>query len=118
MWALTELPTRQVGRTVLGATMIAGAAALVAFVAVEHRLGERAMMPLALFSSRTFVGATVFTLCLYAALGGLVVLLPYLLITAGRYPATAAGAALLPLPILMGAASRSVGRVPARGPRL
>jgi EmrB/QacA subfamily drug resistance transporter len=119
VWALTELPTRQVDRTVLGVTTIAGAVALVAFLAVEHRLGERAMMPLALFGSRTFVGVTVFTLCLYAGLGGLVVLLPYLLITAGRYPATAAGAALLPMPILMGAASRSVGRWAARiGPRL
>ena len=34
---------------------------------------------------------------LYAALGGLIVLLPYLLIRRGGYSAAAAGAALLPL---------------------
>jgi EmrB/QacA subfamily drug resistance transporter len=119
VWALTALPTRQFDRTMVAATMIAGAAALAAFVVVEHHLGERAMMPLMLFSSRTFVGVTLVTLCLYAGAGGLVVLLPYLLIADGHYPATVAGAALLPLSILIGVASRPVGRWAERvGPRV
>ncbi len=46
------------------AALAAGVAALVAFVVVEARLGARAMMPLALFGTRSFVGITVLTLCL------------------------------------------------------
>ena len=42
-------------------------------------------MPLGLFASRAFVGLTVLTFLLYAALGGLLVLLPYVLIEAGGY---------------------------------
>lgn len=119
IWALTILPAREHDRGVVWITLIAGIAALVAFVRVEHRKGDGAMWPMSLFASRTFVGVTVYTLCLYAALNGLVVLLPYLLITTGHYPATVAGAALLPFPILMGVASRGVGHWAARvGPRL
>ena len=46
------------------------------------------MMPLALFGTRSFVGVTLLTLCLYAALGGMVVLLPYLLIRGAGWSAT------------------------------
>jgi predicted MFS family arabinose efflux permease len=92
---------------------------LVAFVVLEARLGRHAMMPLALFGTRTFVGVSILTLCLYAALGGMIVLLPYLLIRSGGYPAAAAGAALLPLSIAMGLGSRTAGRLAERiGPRV
>ncbi len=78
------------------------------------RRGRRAMMPLALFAGRTFVGVTLLTLFLYAALGGLLVLLPYLLIRIAHYPATAAGAAVLPVPLVVGLGSRSMGRLSER----
>ena len=91
-----------------------GVAALVAFVVVEARLGAAAMMPLALFGTRTFVGVTVLTLCLYAALSGMVVLLPYLLIRSGGWSAAGAGAALLPLSVAMGLGSRAAGRLGER----
>ncbi len=101
------------------AALAAGAGLLAAFVAVEARRGDRAMMPLALFASRTFVGLTLLTLLLYGALGGLLLLLPYVLIRANGYSALAAGAALLPLPLVIGAASRVMGRIAATiGPRL
>jgi EmrB/QacA subfamily drug resistance transporter len=101
------------------ATLAAGAAALVAFVAVQSHLGTRAMMPLSLFGTRSFVGVTLLTLCLYAALGGLVVLLPYLLIRSAGWPAAAAGAALLPLSVAMGLGSRAAGHLAERvGARL
>src|SRR5665213_2179893 len=58
----------------------AGALSLLAFVAVEKHRGEGAMMPLALFASASFVGLTLLTLLLYGALGGLLVLIPYVLI--------------------------------------
>jgi predicted MFS family arabinose efflux permease len=87
-------------------------------VLAEHRLGERAMMPLSLFASRPFVGLTVLTFLLYGALGGLLVLLPFLLIVSGAYSPVRAGLALLPFSIVIGAASRLTGRLTERvGPR-
>jgi MFS family permease len=56
---------------------------------------------------------------LYAALGGLFVLVPYVLITAGGYSSTAAGAALLPLPLVISVMSPLIGGLAGRiGPRL
>ena len=96
-----------------------GAGLLLLFVLAERRRGERAMMPVTLFASRSFVGLTVLTLLLYGALGGLLVLLPYLLIRGAGYSAFQAGAALLPFPLVIGIASRAMGRLAARtGSRL
>jgi MFS family permease len=86
-----------------------GALLLAGFVWAEHRRGEAAMMPLSLFGSADFVGLTLVTLLDYGALAGLLVLLPYVLISAHGYSATAAGAALLPFPILMSVASPFAG---------
>ena len=96
------------------ALLAAGAGLTVAFVLMERLLGERAMAPLALFASPRFVGLSLLTLLLYGALGGLLVLLPYELIRAGGYSATAAGAALLPFPLVMAAASPAAGAVAGR----
>jgi len=88
------------------------------FLSAERRLGDNAMMPLSLFGSPSFVGLTLLTLLLYGALGGLFVLVPYVLIQAGRYTATQAGAALLPLPLIIAVASPAAGALAARlGPR-
>jgi EmrB/QacA subfamily drug resistance transporter len=92
---------------------------LLIYVRVEKRRGDRAMMPLQLFASRSFVGLTIFTLLLYGALGGLFVLVPYLLIRAAGYSGTAAGAALLPLPLMLTVTSPIAGALAGRiGPRL
>jgi EmrB/QacA subfamily drug resistance transporter len=91
-----------------------GAALMAGFLLWERRLGDKAMMPLALFGSRSFVGLSLLTLLLYAALGGLLVLLPYVLIEAVGYSATRAGAALLPFPILLTLASPIMGSVAGR----
>lgn len=106
VWGLTMLTSgdRGTGAAMLGAGVIA----LAAFVTLEARLGDRAMVPLALFGTRIFTGVTLLTLLLYAALGGTLLLLPYLLIARG-WSAAAAGAALLPLPVIMGLGSRSAG---------
>jgi predicted MFS family arabinose efflux permease len=92
---------------------------LVIFVFAEDRRGDRAMMPLALFASKSFVGLTLLTLLLYGALGGLFVMIPYVLIEQAHYSATAAGAALLPLPLVLSVASPFMGGLAGRiGPRL
>ena len=91
---------------------------MLAFVWFEGVRGMRAMMPLTLFASRNFIGLTLLTFFLYGALGGLLVLLPYVLITAAHYSATAAGAALLPAPLVIALASPVMGGLAARiGPR-
>ncbi len=93
-------------------------AILAGFVWIEQRRGERAMTPLSLFASKTFVGLTLLTLLLYGALGGLFVLIPYVLIKGAGYSATAAGAALLPLPLVLAATSPLMGALAGRiGPR-
>jgi predicted MFS family arabinose efflux permease len=76
------------------------------------------MMPLSLFGSLSFVGLTLLTFLLYGALGGLFVLVPYVLIQAAGYTATQAGAALLPLPLVVAVASPAAGALAAKvGPR-
>ena len=101
------------------ACSIVGVALVVAFVFVERSRRERAMMPLALFGSATFIGVTILTLLLYGALGALMVLVPYLLIEARGYTGTQAGAALLPFAIILTVMSPLMGRLAGRiGPRL
>jgi predicted MFS family arabinose efflux permease len=72
------------------------------------------MMPLALFASRSFVGITLLTLMLYAALAGLLVLVPYVLIQEAGYSGVAAGAALLPFPLVIATTSPMMGALAGR----
>jgi hypothetical protein len=77
------------------------------------------MLPLTLFQSRTFTLANLLTFLLYAALAVVFFLVPMNLIQVQRYTATAAGAALLPFPLIMFALSRWSGGLVARvGSRL
>jgi predicted MFS family arabinose efflux permease len=104
-------------KTVLGALAV-GAAFLIAFVAVEARSHDRAMMPLALYASRNFSGTNALTLLLYFALGGALYYLPFGLIRLGGYSATQAGAALLPFALIMGFGASFAGALADRfGPR-
>ena len=97
----------------------AGIALMLGFLAVEKARGERAMMPLALFGSASFIGLTIFTWLLYGALGALMVLVPYVLIQAGGYSGTGAGAALVPFALVLTVGSPVMGGVAGRmGPRL
>jgi EmrB/QacA subfamily drug resistance transporter len=110
-WGLT-LGSGQGGWTPLAAAAAAaGAAMLVGFVFVEKARGEQAMMPLGLFGSRSYIGLSLLTFALYGALGGLLVLVPYLLIVGRGYTAVAAGAALLPFPLIIAAISPPIGAV-------
>ncbi|MES2098099.1 MAG: MFS transporter [Pseudomonadota bacterium] len=117
-WALTLWSSKREMTGTAWVTLIAGVAALGVFVLVEHRRRDRAMMPMALFGTRAFVGLTAYTFLLYGALGGLIVLLPYVLITGGGYSPVQAGLALLPFSFGVGLGSRVMGRLTERiGPR-
>jgi EmrB/QacA subfamily drug resistance transporter len=96
------------------AVLIAGIALFAVFIGVEWRRGDAAMMPLALFRSPDFVGLSILTLLLYGALGGLFVLVPFVLIEGAGFSATAAGAALLPLPLILALTSRAIGGLAVR----
>ncbi|KWV92039.1 hypothetical protein AUC45_12875 [Erythrobacter sp. YT30] len=113
-FALIDLPKRGLGD--VRVLCFAGGAlcSLVVFLRVEKRKGANAMLPLGAFGSLAFTGISLLTLFLYAAIGGLMVLLPYVLIEAANYSATQAGAALLPFPLVIAALSRSLGGLAAR----
>ena len=92
----------------------AGVMLMLGFLAVERSMGNRAMMPLSLFTSSNFVGLTLLTFLLYGVIGALLVLVPYVLIQAAGYSGTQAGATLLPFSITLAAASPIVGALAGR----
>jgi EmrB/QacA subfamily drug resistance transporter len=118
-WGLT-IGTGRAGWSLLAFCAVACGAVLSAlFLWVEWRRGDTAMTPLAIFGSKSFAGLTLLTLLLYGALGGLLVLVPYILIQGAHYSAIEAGAALLPFPVVLALASPVMGSIAGRyGPRI
>ena len=101
------------------AIVAAGAILLVAFAVVERR-SESPLLPPRLFRSRAFTGANVATVLMYAALGGVLLLLMLQLQGNMGYTALQSGASLLPANALMLVLSPAAGRFAhrhgARGP--
>jgi EmrB/QacA subfamily drug resistance transporter len=116
-FALIEAPGRGLGPLVLTVGTV-GLAALAAFVLVERR-SPHPMLPLGLFASRQFTAANLVTAAVYAALGGVFLLLVVHLQVVAGYPALAAGLCLLPVTAAMLTLSARWGALAARtGPRL
>ena len=114
LWSATRHFTNEALITLAGGVIM-----LAAFLWVEWRRGNKAMMPLALFGGRCFSGLNLLTFLLYGAFGAAMLLIPYVLITSGGYSPVQAGLALLPMPVLMTAVSPTMGGLAARiGPRI
>jgi EmrB/QacA subfamily drug resistance transporter len=119
VYGLIAAPGRGWGDAMVIFSLGAGALLLAAFVREEAQ-SPHPMMPLALFRSRMFAGVNLLTLLLYAGLGGAFFFLPFLLIQVYGFSATLAGAAFLPITIVVAMLSRWSGglldRVGARLP--
>ncbi|MEN3357196.1 MAG: hypothetical protein V7637_1178 [Mycobacteriales bacterium] len=99
-------------------TGVIGVLALAALVVVERR-SRHPMVPPALFASRQFTAANLVTFATYAALGAVFFLLVLDLQVVAGFSALAAGAALLPVTLIMLVLSARSGALAQRiGPRL
>ncbi|MCC8402864.1 MFS transporter [Paraburkholderia sp. MMS20-SJTN17] len=112
-FGLTEASARGFAHPLVFCAIGAGVLTLGAFVLIEAN-SPNPMVPLDLFRSRDFVGANLVTLLLYFGLGGAFFFLPFTLIRAHGYTATEAGAALLPVPFIIGLLSRFTGGLTSR----
>jgi EmrB/QacA subfamily drug resistance transporter len=115
--ALVEAPARGAGDPLVLVSAVVGVASLGGFVLLQAR-GRAPLVPTSLFRDRTFVVANVLTFLVYAALGGVFVLLVLQLQVSLGYSPTAAGVAGLPITVLMLLFSARSGRLAQRvGPR-
>ena len=108
VYALIESSVKGWGNPAIVIALVAGVAALVAFIFVERR-HPAPMLPLNLFRSRNFTAANALTLLLYAALGGSLFFLPLNMLQVQGYSTTAAGATFLPFVLCMFLLSRWAG---------
>ena len=116
VYALIEGPA-SASDSVIAIAVVIGLVGLVAFAVIETR-SPQPMVPLALFRSRQFSGANAVTVAVYAALGvAMFLVVVHLQVNLG-YSALAAGAALLPVTLIMLALSSRAGALAQRiGPR-
>lgn len=117
-YGLIEAPTRGWSDPLVVAGLGAGVIAGAVFVVAE-RSSAGPMLPLKLFRARQFAVTNGVTFLVYAALGGVLFLLPTTLQVVGHYSPLESGAALLPLTAIMLVLSSRSGRLATRiGPRL
>ncbi|MFG1843702.1 MFS transporter [Micromonospora carbonacea] len=118
-YALIDAPARGVTSPPVLASVLVGVLAAVAFVLVERRRGDTAMLPTGLFGSRLFSVLNVFTVVVYAALGGFTFFLAVYLQNVVGWSAMLTGLATVPMTVLLLVGSSRAGALSARiGPRL
>ncbi|HEU4978264.1 MAG TPA: MFS transporter [Solirubrobacteraceae bacterium] len=116
-YALIQAPGGALTAAVLAPAVVAVLAAG-AFIAAERR-SANPMLPLGIFASRQFSAANLVTFVVYAALGGVFFLLVAFLQVSLGYSPIAAGAASLPVTVLMLLLSARSGALAQRiGPRI
>ncbi|WP_434742029.1 MFS transporter [Micromonospora sp. SH-82] len=118
-YALIDAPVRGfTSLPILGAALV-GVLAAVLFVLLERRRGDAAMLPTGLFRSRLFSALNIFTVVVYAALGGFTFFLAVYLQNVVGWSALLAGLSTLPLTVLLLVGSPKAGALSQRiGPRL
>ena len=117
-YALIELPSRGLDNAPAIVVGVTGLAGLIAFLIVERRVSNP-MLPLSAFASRQFTAANLVCLAIYAGLGGVFFLLVIFLQISLGYSPLEAGAAALPVTVLMLALSARAGALTQRiGPRV
>ncbi|GIJ78096.1 drug resistance transporter, EmrB/QacA subfamily [Micromonospora phaseoli] len=118
-YALVDAPGRGLHSPAVLAAALVAVLAAVAFVFVERRRGEAAMLPTGLFGSRLFSVLNVFTVLVYAALGGFTFFIAVYLQNVLDWSALLTGLALLPMTLLLLIGSPGAGALSTRiGPRL
>jgi len=118
VYALIEGPAQGWGDPVILFGLIGGLALLVAFVVYENH-ASHAMLPLGLFRERNFAVGNAATLTIYGGLSAMPFFLVLFLQQVAGYSPIAAGAALLPVTVLMFTVSRWVGaQADQIGPRV
>jgi EmrB/QacA subfamily drug resistance transporter len=89
--------------------LIGGLGGLACLIVTERRLGDNAMLPPSLFSSRSVVGANLFTALLYGAFTVMLTLIPFVMIRGAQLPTLVAGLAFIPLQVLITVVSPLAG---------
>ena len=115
-YALTAWPSHGVS----GVTVVTGAGGILAFVAfvITERRSRHPMLPTSLFASRSFSVINSVTFAIYAALSGALVFLVLFLQVVSGWTALQAGAATLPLSVVMLLLARRFGTLATKiGPR-
>jgi EmrB/QacA subfamily drug resistance transporter len=108
VFGMIEAPTRGWTDPQTWGTVLAGIVFIGLFL-LRESLTRSPLLPLHLFRSMNFSGANLLTLLLYAALGAVLFFLPYNLIQVQGYTPTQAGAANLPLILILFFLSRWAG---------
>ena len=90
-------------------TMLVGMGSLLGLIANERRLGDNAMLPPSILTSRSVVGANLFTALLYGAFTVMLTLIPFVMIRGARLPTFVAGLAFIPLQLLVAVVSPLAG---------
>ncbi|WP_093613690.1 DHA2 family efflux MFS transporter permease subunit [Actinoplanes philippinensis] len=117
-YGFTAWPEHGPGHPTVFVPLVIGVAGMVAFVLAERR-SAYPMLPLTIFRSRAFSGANLVTLLVYAANGGVFLLVVVNLQVVAGFSPLASGVALLPITVLMLLLSARAGALGQRiGPRI
>lgn len=108
VFGLTEAAGQSWGAATTWISLIVSGLAFAGFIITELRVASP-MVPFDLFRSSTFSGANLLTLFLYASLSGALYFVPFNLIQVQGYSSTEAGAALLPMILILSGLSRWAG---------
>ncbi|MQY30639.1 MFS transporter [Nocardia aurantia] len=123
-YALTEAPTHTANRLLVLLATVAGVGAAAWFIVVERRrshdtTGPQPMLPTQVFRSRQFTAVNGVTFVVYGAMGVVFFLLPLTLQVVSGFSPIVAGAAMLPVTVVMLLLSAPAGGLAQRiGPRI